>query len=126
MHEILDAVEEINVDEFEYAILLEDTDHNATKFNMFLPKLMPLVQSGNDKPKSWKEKTNAKIFVNDSGCKIAPTSTVTCQNFVTIKQHTDTGFSSRANSKDMVPKGTKFVVHCMNGNYRDLYVTKVI
>lgn len=126
MHDLLESVQEINLDHFEYAILVEDTPKGASTFKLYIPKLMPLVQTGDQTASQWKEEVRGDIFVNDAQCKIDHMKTVTCQNYITVSRYSDSDFSARANINGIIPKGTKFIIHSLYGNYNDLYVFKVL
>lgn len=124
MHEVLDALEEINLDHFEYAMLLKDTNMNSSTFKMFVPKIMPAVKY--KEADTWDEEIKTGIFVNDKECKIEHSKKIKCQNFLTIERHTNTDFSSRADKHNIIKKDTKFIIQSMYGNVKDLYVEKVL
>ena len=123
MHEILDTYEEVNLDDFEYCTLVEDTKHFSQKFPMYIPKLMagfPIA------PKAkWVEPVS-KCYVNAPECDISFQKKVDIQNFVTVQRHFDTNFVYRADEKDIVKKGVRFIIQSMYGNPKDIKVVRVV
>lgn len=124
MRDIIDCMDEINMDIFEYAILVEDTSHSAQKFKMYIPKIMGGIKV--QFARSWVEKVDDKIFINDAKCKITAAKSVNCQNYLTLNRHFDTNFAYRADSKGKIKQGTRFMVHSMYGNPKDVRVDRVM
>lgn len=124
MREILNCMEEINIDDFEYCMLVEDTPHYSQKFKMYIPKSMGGFEIS--PAKTWKESVNDGIFQNAPECKIKADKTIPCQNYVTVDRHFDSDFSYRAEPNDRVRKGVRFMIQSMYGNLKDLYVDRVL
>lgn len=123
MHEILDTYEEVNLDDFEYCTLVEDTKHYNQTFPMYIPKLMAGIPIA---PKaSWIEPVS-KCYVNAAACDISFSKTVSIQNFVTVQRHFDTNFVYRANEKDVIKKGVRFIIQSMYGNPKDIKLVRVV
>lgn len=115
MYEILNSLDEINLDLWEYAYLTKDTNHASQRFQVYVPKLMSGIPFGDPKGSNTGISTKNNLS-NASACKPSMSTTLAVQNFITSERHLDRDFKERKNIKDDLVKGQQFILSFMNHN----------
>lgn len=115
------CLEDLNIGQFEYAFLSNDTSYSSSSFNMYIPKLMPLIAQG--EPKSTNETIDNNIFVNASDCKPTTSGTVQTQNYVKVKAFSNLDLQFKGDINGIIHKGARFMLLVMDKNIGDMYVT---
>ena len=96
--------------------LLNDAHVTDKKFNVFIPKLMPLItKSGNAVNKIF----NKNIFVNDSSCSVSPSNKVVTRGYLKIGRH-DSCYLT--NDNNIVNKGCIVKIQIMGGNIDNMLI----
>lgn len=117
MYELLNPLEEVNLELWEYAYLTIDTKHYSQYFKIYLPKLMAGFPFGD--PKGWEVPISTKSNLsNASQCKPSMSTTLPVQNYITSERHLDRSFAERADYKNDLVKGQQFIISFMNHNPR--------
>lgn len=119
---MMNSLEELKLEPFEYAYLVEDTNYKAESFPLWMPKLLPLTNG------SAKREVNViinnNIFINEE--KPETPSSISTRNYLTIPRYRMTDFEYKLEdfSKSRnIKKGASFLVNVMNGNIKTMYVT---
>jgi hypothetical protein len=112
------AIEEYEINLFEYGINLEPTPNSSPIFKMHIYKLMPLVPRV--LPRQITVGINNNIFVNEPSCKPTASTTVITQNYITVPRFQNTNFSHKGL---IVPMGALFICCIMDRNIKDIYLT---
>lgn len=118
------CLEELTLENLEYAYLTETVPYSSGTFRVYIPKVMPGISYGTNK--QWLEAVNPGLFVNSDKCKITSSKTVTCQNYLTVPRYTTSDFSHRADRSNRIHPSAKFVADVMNGNIKDMRLREVL
>lgn len=128
---MISALEEIDINQFEYCFLCNDTYYPGTStFKVYIPKLMPFMHSIYQEPVTQTSIFNSNIFVNDSACKPQPSKTVQFKNFINVKVLANQDFINHEYDPDGAPgymkSGTRLICMLMDKNPRDIYLTSML
>lgn len=94
-------------------------DPNAVSSQLYIPKLMPLIQF--DAPKIIPKSLSKACFINDEACKPSPAAQINTQNYKTILKPTNRRFF-----REKYTQGEVMQVEVKNGNPDEMYIsTKV-
>jgi hypothetical protein len=115
------ALEEYDINLFEYGFNTDYRGHGSGSFSMNIPKLMPLIARG--APATSNVVFNNNIFVNADDCKPAASASVAIQNYLTVRRFRNTDFSTKQDSNGCIPSGSKFICCIMDKNIKDIFLT---
>lgn len=119
------GLEDYQVEPFEYAHLVETAHMDDRTFKFHIPKLMAGITKGS--PQKVPMTFNNNLFLNAADCKPATSNKVTTQNYVTVRRHNSRNFvAGTENGGEYIKSGTKFIIHTMYGNIKDMRVSDVI
>lgn len=107
---------EYDVNFMEYGFFVEPQYLDAKRYKLHIPKLMTFPRST---PSVIKTNFNNRIFVNDSECRPLCNASASTQNYITVPKL----------SSVTVPhanEGDKCILHLMEKNIRDMYITHVM
>lgn len=107
---------EYDVNSMEYGFFVEKQEVSNTKFKLYIPKLMTFPRNT---PTKIKTNFNNRIFVNDAECRPLCNASASTQNYITVSKL----------SSVTVPhanEGDKCILHLMEKNIRDMYITHVM
>jgi len=120
---MINALSEIELEQFEYGYLVTDTYYTAPTFAINIPKLMPLIPKTAATIKQVSSKFNNKIFLNAPECKPQTATSVSTQNHLKIKRLRNAEFEHKRDLQGYMQSGQQFMILVMNKNFRDMYVT---
>jgi hypothetical protein len=116
-----EALEEYDINQFEYCFNLSDNGYWVDYFLINIPKLMPLIPRA--KPATTNIVIDNNIFVNASDCKPTTSSTITTQNYLTLPRFWNTDFRHKKDANDNIPEGERFLCCIVDKNIRDIHLT---
>lgn len=100
----------------EIGILVTGARITNTRFNVYIPKLMPLISRGTN---NINKVFNKNIFVNDTACAVSPSNTVTTRGYLTIGRHDSCYLSNDGNS---ISEGTRVKIQVMGGSVDNMLI----
>ena len=115
------------IDNKEYGYNVDKPSISPSVMKAYIPALMPYISMGI--PANGKIAVNKSIFINDSSCKVNPSSIKTTQNYLTItkwtnespyfpaKEERDTGHCVRY---------CKFLFDILNGDIRNIHICNYV
>lgn len=115
----LDALQENELNIFEYGYTVGDSKPTDYIFSMRIPKLTTLLTGST--PSSYLKIFNNNIFINADKCKPYTSGSVRLQNYISILRFSNTNFNDRA-VNGIIPDGTKFICCVMDKNPRDIHL----
>lgn len=118
---ITDSFEPLEIQQLEYAFLLEKTSSTADKFKLNIPKIMPLIERST--PIKLKKVFNDNIFANAVACRPNGLNNVHLQNYLTVEPFRNTDFAYKENAEGFIDVDDTFIVSFMNKNVRDVKIT---
>jgi hypothetical protein len=121
---IVHGLEDYKINPFEYGFLTTSSHYTSGSFRLYIPKLMPLMSLGQPSITNWIFNNN--IFLNDADCKPTTGQKITTQNFITVGRHHNRDFGFKSDKYGYIGSGTRFVVHVMDENIRDMRISDVI
>jgi hypothetical protein len=119
---MIETLEDLKLESFEYAYLVEDTSYTADSFPLWMPKLLPLT-NGSAK----RENTvviNNNIFINE--VKPETPSSVSARNYIRIPKYRKADFLYKVDNyphNTSIKRGASFLVNVLNSNIQTMYVT---
>ena len=114
------SLSSIQLEQNEYCIMTSNQHYTSSYINVKIPKLMTAI------PSSRTDYFNRNIFINAKECKPAVSQTVSLQDHISIPRSQQCSLASRADEWGIVPRGTRLIALCMNGNVKDLRIIDVI
>lgn len=126
---MLDCLEELHINHFEYCFLTSDHWFETDSFQVKIPKIMPLIPDGDSKTVSTTFRNT--IFVNANECKPQVPSKVTTQNYLTVSKFQNADMQYQVPDYEetgdgYIKRGTKLIAVVMDGNIKDIYMTNSI
>lgn len=123
------SVDNYQITSGEYCINVEDVPETPEEMRVYIPKLMPGIELGEEAVEDLKFVINPSILINAPSCKVVGIEPVlTGQNFVTLKPYGNEypNFRSKAEETEegyMVPKHNQFVLEVQHGDINSMFFT---
>jgi hypothetical protein len=121
---ILKGLDDFSINCFEYGFLVQDANTGSDEFKLYIPKLMPSFSRNDPAKVNWAFNNN--IFLNDAKCKPRTSTRIQTQNYVSVKRHFNRVFNARADDDGNIKEGTRFIIHIMDENIRDMRISDVV
>ena len=116
------------VDSKEYCYNVDRPYYQPSSMQVYIPALMPEISMG--LPKITPSiSLNQSMFANDASCRPKPSSTISTQNYVTITRWANEypSFPNKCEYEDTrIIRYSKFIVDIMNGDIRNMHISKYI
>lgn len=110
------GLSEYDISGEEIGVLVSGAHITNTKFNVYIPKLMPLISRGTG---NINKVFNKNIFVNDSGCSVSPSNSVSTRGYLTIGRHDSCYLSNNGNG---ISAGTMVKIQVMGGSVDNMLI----
>lgn len=123
------SVDNYQITSGEYCINVENVPETPEEMRVYIPKLMPGIELGEEAVEDLKFVINPSILINAPSCKVVGIEPVlTGQNFVTLKPYGNEypNFRSKAEETEegyMVPKHNQFVLEVQHGDINSMFFT---
>lgn len=110
------GLSEYDISGEEIGVLVSGAHITSTKFNVYIPKLMPLITKSTS---TVNKVFNKNIFVNDKGCAISASNTVSTRGYLTIGRHDSCYLTNNGNS---IASGTSVKIQVMGGSVDNMLI----
>lgn len=118
------AIQQNNLQTFEYCYTLDERHHKSDKFAVYIPSLM--TEIGQKEPDEVDDDIERSIFINSSECNVDISTSITTQNFLEVPVFFNSNLCHNSDEHGMIPKGTKLLCMIINNDVNDIHITGFI